>query len=296
MQDTGESSCFFPIDPSAVHEIPDDERAGHQQVGRERIRPLLDTHGSPGSTDVSDSPRPSSIEKDVTELVTNGETPAFFIAVVDMCEIDHDLRREPFPRQRDTAYRIGLELGLVDRDAESGANGAYIDEAAAGGLVQVFEKRGGEPLAVQMRYVEGSAVPALDQRRQLLSVLAGTSASQSIAQRLDICRPELGRTLPPNMATAGENSSIQGECAFLRSSNKSRRSIRPNAVLAGSSTAPGMYARSNTTLSSLSRSSTFLPRTTQWSRYTSGISGGRAVAHRRNSHSGSAKSGTGSRT
>ena len=110
-----------------------------------------------------------------------------------MCEIDHDLRREPFSRERDASYRGGLELGLFDRDAETRANGPHVDEAIATEFIEIFEKRGSEPLAVQVRYVERSVLPALDKRAQLLTVPAGASLHQCITQGLDIIHSEFGR-------------------------------------------------------------------------------------------------------
>ena len=119
VKDVGEPPYFFAIESIVVSKVPHDEIAGHQQICRERIRSLFDTRWRPGTADMSDPPCSGSVKKNVTELVTDGEALPIFVAVVDMSEIDHDLRREPFSRERDASYRIGFELDVLDRDAET---------------------------------------------------------------------------------------------------------------------------------------------------------------------------------
>ena len=82
---------------------------------------------------------------------------------------------------------------LFDRDSETRADGPYVNEAIDPVFIEILEKRGGEPLSVQMRHVERSALPALDKRAQLLTVSAGAPLHQCITQGPDIVHSELGR-------------------------------------------------------------------------------------------------------
>ena len=193
MKDTCEPPDFFAIESIVVSKVPHDEIAGHQQVCRKRIRSLFNSRRCPGTADVSDAPCPDSVEENVTKLVTDGKSLALVITVVHMCKVDHNLGRKTLSRKRDASYRIGLELDFVNHDAEPDTNVPHVDVAAAGRLIEIFEKLRRESIAVQMRYSERSALPSPYQCGQHLSVPSGTSAGQHIAQRLNVDLSEFGR-------------------------------------------------------------------------------------------------------